>query len=145
LWEASVSPTPRVTTEFSSALSIKLRARQLEAIQRANRLAMFTWLSANSVIVLPIPGLQFRTAARFADQYALGLRAGDARHLAICAVHGATLCTLDYRLSEAGPGWASRRCCCKDWRASLPFWNCNRHIARVAQVPPLLLGQDRQQ
>jgi uncharacterized protein len=47
--------------------------------------------------------LQFRTAARFADQHALGLRAGDALHLAICADHGATLCTLDRRLSEAGP------------------------------------------
>jgi hypothetical protein len=45
---------------------------------------------------------QFRTAARFADQHALGLRAGDALHLAICADRGATLCTLDQRLSEAG-------------------------------------------
>jgi len=32
----------------------------------------------------------------------LALRAGDALHLAICADHGATLCTLDRRLSEAG-------------------------------------------
>jgi predicted nucleic acid-binding protein len=30
------------------------------------------------------------------------LRAGDALHLAICATHGATLCTLDQRLSDAG-------------------------------------------
>jgi len=30
-------------------------------------------------------------------------RAGDALHLAICADHGATLCTLDRRLGEAGP------------------------------------------
>ena len=47
--------------------------------------------------------MQFRTAARFVDQYALGLRAGDALHLAICADHGVTLCTLDRRLSETGP------------------------------------------
>jgi predicted nucleic acid-binding protein len=46
--------------------------------------------------------LQFRTAARFADHYVLGLRAGDALHLAICSDHGATLCTLDRGLSEAG-------------------------------------------
>ncbi|HWX27774.1 MAG TPA: hypothetical protein VNZ53_10105 [Steroidobacteraceae bacterium] len=32
----------------------------------------------------------------------LGLRAGDALHLAVCADHGATLCTLDHRLSDAG-------------------------------------------
>jgi predicted nucleic acid-binding protein len=30
------------------------------------------------------------------------LRAGDALHLAICVDHGATLCTLDRRLSDAG-------------------------------------------
>jgi uncharacterized protein len=92
-----------VTTEFSSALSIKLRAGQIEPVHRADALAMFTRLSADSLTVLPVSGLQFRTAARFADQYALGLRAGDALHLAICADHGATLCTLDRRLSEAGP------------------------------------------
>lgn len=92
-----------VTTEFSSALSIKLRARQIEATHRADALAMFTRLSSGSFAVLPVTSLQFRTAARFADQFALGLRAADALHLAICADHGATLCTLDRRLSEAGP------------------------------------------
>jgi predicted nucleic acid-binding protein len=64
---------------------------------------MFTRLSSGSFAVLPVTSLQFRTAARFADQFALGLRAADALHLAICADHGATLCTLDRRLSEAGP------------------------------------------
>jgi len=46
--------------------------------------------------------LQLRTAARFADQHVLGLRAGDALHLAVCADLGATLCTLDQRLRHAG-------------------------------------------
>ena len=92
-----------VTTEFSSALSVKLRSGQIEPLHRAEALAMFTRLSADSLAVLPISGSQFRTAARFADQYALGLRAGDALHLAICADRGATLCTLDRRLSAAGP------------------------------------------
>ena len=91
-----------VTTEFSSALSIKLRSGQIEASHRADALAMFTRLAADSFTILPVSGLQFRTAARFADQYVLGVRAGDALHLAICADHGATLCTLDRRLSEAG-------------------------------------------
>jgi uncharacterized protein len=92
-----------VTTEFSSALSIRLRARQMSAVHRAEALAMFTRLSADSPAILPVTGLQFRTAARFADQYALRLRAADALHLAIRADHGATLCTLDRRLCEAGP------------------------------------------
>jgi uncharacterized protein len=92
-----------VVTEFSSALSIKLRSRQISADNRADALAAFTQLVEESLVVLPISGLQFRIAARFADNYPLGLRAGDALHLAICADHGATLCTLDRVQSEAGP------------------------------------------
>ena len=91
-----------VVTEFSSALSIKLRTGQLRPAHRADALSMFTRLLAESFTLLPIGGQQFRTAARYADQYALGLRAGDALHLALCADHGATLCTLDRRLGEAG-------------------------------------------
>jgi uncharacterized protein len=91
-----------VATEFSSALSIKLRTRQIESVHRAEALAMFTRLATDSFTVLPVSRLQFRSAARFAEQHMLGLRAGDALHLAVCADHGATLCTLDRRLSEAG-------------------------------------------
>lgn len=92
-----------VVTEFSSALSIKLRMGQITVTDRANSLAMFTRLRAESFDVMPVTSQNFRTAARFSDQYALGLRAGDALHLAVCADHGATLCTLDRRLAEAGP------------------------------------------
>jgi predicted nucleic acid-binding protein len=92
-----------VTAEFSSALSIKLRTGQIESDHRADALAMFARLTAESLTILSVSSLQFRTAARFADQHMLGLRAGDALHLAICADHGATLCTLDRRLGEVGP------------------------------------------
>lgn len=91
-----------VTTEFSSALSVKLRARQIGPVHRADALAMFTRLATESFTVVPVSRLQFRTAVRFVEQHALGLRAGDALHLAICADHGATLCTLDQRLNDAG-------------------------------------------
>jgi predicted nucleic acid-binding protein len=91
-----------VTTEFSSALSIKLRAGHIGVAHRADVLATFTRLTTESFAVVPVSRLQFRTAARFVEQHILGLRAGDALHLAICADHGATLCTLDRRLSEAG-------------------------------------------
>jgi uncharacterized protein len=50
-----------------------------------------------------VTGRHFRAAARFADQQALGLRAGDTLHLAIALEHGATVHTLDQRLAEAGP------------------------------------------
>ena len=90
-----------VVTEFSSALSIKLRTGQIRLADRTAVLAMFARLVADSFSTFSVVPSQFRTAARFADQHALGLRAGDSLHLAICADHGVTLCTLDRRLADA--------------------------------------------
>jgi uncharacterized protein len=92
-----------VVTEFSSAMSIKLGTGQLGPDHRAAALASFTRLATETFRILSVERESFRTAARFADQSALGLRAGDALHLAICAEHGAMLCTLDRRLGEAAP------------------------------------------
>jgi uncharacterized protein len=90
-----------VVAEFSAALSIKLRTGGIEADHRAEALAMFIRLCSDNLTVWPVSRLQFHTAARFADHYALGLRAGEAPHLAVCAEHGATICTLDRRLGDA--------------------------------------------
>ncbi len=65
-------------TEMSSAMAIKLRTGKISLEQRAAALAMFNKLVAESFTVLAVIGGQFRTAARFTDQHALGLRAGDA-------------------------------------------------------------------
>jgi len=89
-------------TEFSSAMAIKLRAGQIALDQRASALAMFHKLVAESFTVLRVTGGQFRAAARFADQHALGLRAGDALHLATASEQGATVHTLDQRLAAGG-------------------------------------------
>ncbi len=90
-------------TEFASALSIKLRTGALNAEHRAAALSAFTRLCTESLRTLPVAREDFRAAARFAGQSEFNLRAGDALHLAICANHGASLCTLDRCLAEAAP------------------------------------------
>jgi predicted nucleic acid-binding protein len=90
-------------TELSSALAIKLRTDRMTLAQRAAALAMFNKLVVESLSVLPVTGAHFRTAAKFVDQQALGLRAGDALHLATASERGAVVHTLDRRLAEAGP------------------------------------------
>jgi uncharacterized protein len=92
-----------VVTEFSAALALKIRTRQITANNRAEALLTFARWIEDSFDLLSTSSLQFRNAARFANQFQLGLRAGDALHLAICADHGATLCTLDRIQSAAGP------------------------------------------
>ncbi len=92
-----------VTTETSSALSIKLRTGQIDLDARARALAMYHRLLSDSFLSLPVLAAHHRTAATFADRHDLGLRAGDALHLAVAADHGLTLATLDERMAQAGP------------------------------------------
>ena len=51
--------------------------------------------------MLALSRLDFRTAARFADQHTTGLRSGDALHLAVAANHGVRINALDRGLVRA--------------------------------------------
>jgi predicted nucleic acid-binding protein len=90
-----------VITEFSAALAMKLRLGALETAHRAEALRVFTTLVDESFHVLGTSAMEFRVAAKYADQHKTGLRAGDALHLAIAAGHGAGLVTLDRKLAAA--------------------------------------------
>jgi predicted nucleic acid-binding protein len=90
-----------VVTEFAAALSVKTRVGPLRLEDRAKAAGLFDRLKDESLTVVPVTRHNFLMAARFADQPGLGLRAGDAFHVAIAADQGATLCTLDKRLAEA--------------------------------------------
>ena len=90
-------------TEMSSVMSIKLRTGQIDLDQRASVLATFNKLVAETFTVLAVTGAHFVAAAKFVDQHALGLGAGDALHLATASDHGASVHTLDCLLAKIGP------------------------------------------
>lgn len=107
VWIAAQDPdeviiSPWVITEFSAALSIKVRMGHLDGVGHAIVLAAFRRLVAESFVMVAITDEAFHAAAAFADRAETGLRAGDALHLAIAASNDLVLATLDRKLAEAG-------------------------------------------
>src|SRR5690348_3413087 len=98
----SLAVSEWVIAEFSAALSIKQRMGSLDSVSRAATLQKFKEFITTDADVLVVGSGQFRSAAAFADQSILGLRAGDALHLAIALEHACVLHTLDERLASAG-------------------------------------------
>ena len=90
-----------VGTEYSAALSIKLRSGQLSLDERAACLATYNKIISSTLEILPVVDAHFLSAARLADRATLGLRGGDALHLAIATSHGATIVTRDRRMADA--------------------------------------------
>jgi predicted nucleic acid-binding protein len=83
-------------TEFGSALGMKQRTAQLDAVQVQAAWERFERLVANDLRLLPVEVTDFHHAALLTLDAASGIRAGDALHLACAARAGAKgLATLD--------------------------------------------------
>jgi uncharacterized protein len=94
--------SPWVETEFASAIGIKRRANTFSARDFGTASSAFQKLVRDYCTVIPVNRRHFDAASHYLADIKLGLRSGDALHLAIAASNGASLCTLDQRLFDAG-------------------------------------------
>lgn len=100
--DAQTAVSSWVFTEFTSAVSIKVRVGTSGPIDGQATRAKFDALVQRSFHNIAILDADFRRAADFAADYTLNLRGSDALHLAITKRSGATLCTLDKRQADVG-------------------------------------------
>ncbi|MBB5684632.1 type II toxin-antitoxin system VapC family toxin [Sphingobium boeckii] len=98
---SSLATSDWTVTEFSSALSIKLRTGQIEDVHRAAALTAFFALLGGALRLMPLTRVHFENAARIVDRQESGLRAGDALHLAVAREAAAELVTLDKLQAQA--------------------------------------------
>jgi uncharacterized protein len=83
-----------VVTEFSSAVSIKLRTGQIDVETKEAALSEFRKAAERSLHVLPVSRMHFQLAAHMVERH-------DALHLALAAERGLIMCTLGRRLATA--------------------------------------------
>jgi len=105
-WYAGLREMPYcadwLLTEFSSAISIKLRARQLtEPHAKLVRKEFNLLIEEGGIRLVPVSRAAFNRAADMVKQHRHGLRAGDSLHLAVALELGAShMATLDGTLAE---------------------------------------------
>lgn len=90
-----------VLTEMASALSLKVRMRDLAEGDRTIVEESWKQLLDDSLIIESVTAPDFAMAARFCATPALGLRAPDALHLAVAAAGHHRLMTFDRRMADA--------------------------------------------
>ena len=88
-------------TEFSSAVSVKVRTKQMSEAAAKSVRQEFSLLAAGGLRVVTVSRAAFVHAAKMTEAHQHGLRAGDALHLAVAIELGATeMATLDTRLAK---------------------------------------------
>jgi uncharacterized protein len=88
--------------EFASALGVKVRSRAASAEAAAHANAAFQRLARKSLGIVVPTHRDFLDATRYLEEFDLGLRGGDALHLAIARNRRASgLVTLDKGLARA--------------------------------------------
>ena len=88
-------------TELGAALSRKIRTGRLDANERDSALHRFNNDMLPGLAMLDISRKHFRLAVEITRRQDLGVRSGDALHLAVAATNRLTLVTFD-KLLAAG-------------------------------------------
>jgi uncharacterized protein len=88
-------------TEFASAISLKVRCGALSEQDRANVQSKWHQAIYENFTILSVTQASFEAASIFVSEYELGLRAGDALHIAITTEMGASLATFDRKMAIA--------------------------------------------
>ena len=89
-------------TEFVSALGLKVRTKQLDKPAASAALAAFREVGERYFNWLAVSAVDFKAASAYLEKWNLGLRAGDALHLAVAKTNGVKkLLTLDERMLKA--------------------------------------------